>query len=146
MDLKKLTTANWILGGSGVALFFFSFLPWFTLGGFGSRSAWSNLFSMLAVLLAMVTVVVLVIDVLLEADLPELPIAMSQAYLVASGIVLVLIILQLLVGDSVGPFDLDRGVGLWLGLLAGIGMVVGGVLEVQATDGTSNGKTPPQPF
>jgi hypothetical protein len=152
VDLKKLTTANWVLGGSGIALFIFSFFPWFTLGDFGSRSAWSNFFSLIAVLLALVIVGVLVVERLLEVDLPELPVAMGLAYLVASGVVFLLVLLQLIIGDSVGGFgvsvDLDRGIGIWLGLLASAGMVAGGFLELQAAEeGAGGGDAgPPQSF
>ena len=35
MDLTKLTLGDKVLAGSGLALFVFSFLPWFGVEGYG---------------------------------------------------------------------------------------------------------------
>ena len=46
----------------------------------------------------------------------------------------VLILLQLLVGSSTAGVDLDRKIGVFLGLLAGIGLAGGGFLKKQEGD------------
>ena len=44
MDLNKLSPAERIIAGCGVALVVFSFLPWFGFGG-SDHNAWKNTFS-----------------------------------------------------------------------------------------------------
>ena len=41
MDLTKLTLGDKVLAGSGLALFIFSFFPWFGVDGYGGGgNAW----------------------------------------------------------------------------------------------------------
>ena len=55
--------------------------------------------------------------------------------LIAGGVAAVLILLQLILGGSAGAggfeVDLDRKIGVFLGLLAGLGLAGGGFLKLQ---------------
>jgi hypothetical protein len=137
------------MGGSGVLLVLLSFLKWFGIeakvAGFGtfatySENAWGSIFSLLGVLLALVIVVVLALQKFSTVKLPELPMPLTQAYLVGSVAVAALILLQFLIGGSKDGFDLDRKIGLYLGSLAAIGMAVGGFLQSKEPS-TSSGPT-----
>lgn len=154
MDLNRLTTGEKIIGGCGIALLILAFFPWFQYdddfvtareGGFG------NVFSALAILLGIAMAVIVIVKAA-GKDLPSLPIAWPQAMLIAGGAAAALVLLQALVGSNAGlagfSFDLDRAIGLWLGLLAAIGLAVGAFLNYQEGDagGGSAPAGPPQSF
>jgi hypothetical protein len=147
VDLSKLTTADKVIAGSGIALFIFSFFPWFGVDeGFASysESGWSSVFSMLAILIGIAMFVITILPAA-GVDLPELGMPWSQIMFIAGIVAGALILLQLLIGSDVGGFDLDRKIGVFLGLLAGIGLAAGGFLKRQ--DAESPGAAgPPTSF
>lgn len=151
MDLSKLTTGDKVIAGSGIALFIFSFFPWFGIDvGFASysESGWSSIFSLLAILVGIAMVVVVLLPAF-GVDLPELGMPWSQILLIAGIVAAALILLQLLVGSSTAGVDLDRKIGVFLGLIAGIGLAAGGFLKKQEGDtGVVGGGPagPPQSF
>ena len=98
MDLSKLTTGDKVIAGSGIALFIFSFFPWFGLDtGFGSysESGWSSIFSLFAILIGMAMVAVILLP-MFGVELPELGQSWSQILFIAGIVAGVLILLQLL--------------------------------------------------
>lgn len=144
MDLNKLTTSDRVIGGSAIALFIFSFFPWYEfsvkLGALGSvsrsRNGWDYfLFGIIPVLLAIAIATVIGLQRFSSVKLPDLPISWAQAMLGAAGLATLLILLRLALTDKVGSsgFHLDgsRKFGLFLALLAAVGLVVGCYLKGQ---------------
>lgn len=155
MDLSKLTTGDKVFAGSGIALFIFSFFPWFgfdiPFGGDYTESAWSDFLPILAVLLAIALVVVLGLVKFSTVRLPQLPVPLNQLFLIGGVVVFALLLLKLLIGGEESGVDLDRRIGVFLGVLAAAGMAVGGWLKSQepadaGAHGGGTGTTPPTPF
>ncbi len=147
MDLNKLSTSDKVIAGSAIALLIFSFLPWFEVdfGPFGSASVngWEFFFwGILPVLLGLVMLAQIAITVFSpDTKLPELPVTWGQVHLGAGGIAAVLVILKLLIGED----PASRAFGLFLSVLAAIGLAVGGFLKFQEEKaGTSS--APPSAF
>ncbi|HET7654039.1 MAG TPA: hypothetical protein VFK42_13460 [Acidimicrobiales bacterium] len=134
MDLNKLTQGEKVIAGSGVALLIFSFFPWFGLGG-GSHNGWDNFLSALAILIGVVMVAQIAIARFTETKLPDVPIGWGMLHMILGGVAAVFVLLQLLVGDKVSALgfsvDLDRKFGVFLGLLAALGLAGGGYLKWQ---------------
>ena len=141
MDTNRLTQGQLIAGVSAIALFIISFLPWFgvsgavtvggtTIGGSQNFSLWEAE-NPLDIYLLIVILVALVPTVLTFAgggrDAPMAPFATC----LLAGVGTFLILYQ--VFDN--PGDLDRKIGLFLGLIACAGIAVGGYLTVQETAG-----------
>lgn len=154
MDQSKLTTADKVIAGSGIALFIFSFLPWFGfevpfVGGDYTESAWDDFLPIVAVLLTIALVVLLALVRFSSVRLPQLPLPLNQIFLIGGIVVFAIILLKLLIGGEEQGIDLDRRIGVFLGLLAAAGLAVGGWLKSQepAEAGTAGpGTTPPTPF
>jgi len=149
VDLSKLSTSDKVVAGSGLALFIFSFFPWYGVDGFdGGRNGWDYfLFGIIPVILGLAMVAVVALKAFSDTDLPELPIPWGQAMLIAGGLAAILVVLKLLIGDDVLGFDLDRKFGLILSALSTIGLAVGGYLKSQeAGDAPSTGGSGSAPF
>jgi hypothetical protein len=138
VDLNKLTQGEKVIGASAIALLIFSFLPWYgvdvSIPGLGtrsySRSGWDYfLFGIIPVLLAIAMVVVIALSRFTETKLPDPPLPWGQIHLIAGCVAGALVLLKLLIGDDVGGFDLDRKYGIFLALIAGIGLAAGGFLK-----------------
>lgn len=162
MDFKKLTTNDWIIGGSGIALLLFSFFPWFSEGGY-SKSGWGFFVTgIIPVLLGLLCVAYVVLTRLADGvNLPDLPVPYPMVVLAAAGLALLLILIRLIIGFKVGggttfgvrvpSYTVSRAFGLFLAFLAAIGLTVGAVLNFMGAEKTSNrstggGSTPPTPF
>ena len=142
MDLSKLSTGDKVIGGSGIALFLFSFFPWFGVDGYsGGGNAYDvGLFTgTLPVLLGLVLVAWVIATKVADVDLPELPVPEGLLLLGIAGTSALLIILRFIIGYEVGGFgitiDLDRKIGLFLAVLAAIGLVGGAFLKFQEGGG-----------
>jgi hypothetical protein len=150
VDLSKLSTSDKVVAGSGLALFIFSFFPWYGVDGFdGGRNGWDYfLFGIIPVLLGLAMVAVVAIKAFSDTELPDLPISWGQAMLIAGALAAVLVVLKLLIGDDVLGFDLDRKFGLILSALSAIGLAVGGYLKFQEAGGapSTGGGTGSAPF
>jgi hypothetical protein len=161
LDLKKLSPGEMTTFVSGVLLLVFSFFPWYG-HDFGSvtvnRSGWgapNGFLSVIAILLAIVLVGLIVVDKFTSVELPERlgNFGWGAVHLVGGGIVFVLVLLKALFGGDYLGLGLDRKLGLWLGLVAAIGMAVGGYLIAKeagqlpgALGGAKGGSaTPPPP-
>lgn len=141
MDLNKLTQSERVIGISAIALLIFSFLPWY--GKFsGSRNGWDYfLFGIIPVFLGIIMVAQIAIARFSETKLPDLPITWAQVHLIAGGLAALLVLLKLIIGDKVGggtilgthipSISLDRKFGIFLSLIAAIGLVVGAWLKNQ---------------
>ncbi len=165
MDFKKLTTSDWLIGGGGLALFIFSFFPWFGASGFGYSISWngwsSGFLGWAAVLLGMVLVAYVVAFKLLDAKMPEVPLPESLIVLIVAGVCAVFMLLRLAFGATYGgvSLGLDRKFGLFLAVLAALATAAGAFLQfreagmptsnARGTAGGSSGgssNTPPTPF
>ncbi|MFI5047915.1 MAG: hypothetical protein ACHQIG_12690 [Acidimicrobiia bacterium] len=162
MDLSKLSTGDKVIGVSGILLLIFSFFPWlgFSVGSFSaSKSAWSFTLLWFAVIIG----VALVVLVVLKATGTELPkvgnITWNQIMSVAAIVVFGFILIKLIAGPGTGGVSLagtgvskDRKIGVFLGLAASIGLVVGSVMNLREAGempgklgGAKGGDTPPAP-
>jgi uncharacterized membrane protein len=163
LDINKLNTGEKVIGVSGVLLLIFSFFPWlgFSYGGFSaSKSAWTFTLCWLAVILG-VLMAGYVIAKAAGVDLPELgSLRWAHVLLGVAIVVFVFILIKVIVGPSTGGVDIsgtgvskDRKIGIFLGLLASIGLVAGAYLNAKETGdlpgslgrGTAGGSTPPPP-
>ena len=154
MDLKKVTTNDWIIAGGCIAVFIGVFLPWIgaevCIGGFcagGDVNGFHYFFQgTIPWLLAIAILAVMIIRKFVpNVNLPDKlgNFTWNQVILAASALAAVLVVLRLLTGDS----GLDRKLGLFLSAAGTIAMVVGSFLKYQANEeetGTASG--PPTAF
>jgi hypothetical protein len=138
MDLNKLTTGEKVIVASGILFLISMFFPWWGLdfGEFGSASnnGWDYfLTGWLPLLLIIVMIGQIVIAKFTDTELPKPPLPWNQVHLIAGIAVAVLLILRVIIGASEGSggfeVDLDRMWGLWVALVAAIGVGVGGFLK-----------------
>ena len=137
MDLNKLTQGEKVIAGSAIALLIFSFLPWYgvdlkilTVTRSYNRNGWDYfLFGVIPLLLAVAMVGLIALNRFSDTKLPDPPLPWGQIHLIAGCVAGALVLLKLLIGDSVGGFDLDRKFGIFLAVLAGIGLAAGGFLK-----------------
>lgn len=159
MDFSKLTLSDRVIGGSGIALLIFSFFPWYGasvhFGAFSASKSYSGwhyfLFGIIPVLLAVILVAYVAVTRFgTNVSLPDLPIPWGLAVLIVGGLAAFLVVLKLLIGDSVGGFDLDRKFGIFLAALAALGLVGGAFLRFREEGGaTTTGRSsngPSTPF
>lgn len=165
MDLSKLTNGDKVIAGSGIALFVFSFFPWFTVDAAFidySESGWDYFFTgIVPTLLGLALVGYVVVTKLIDGvKLPELPVGWPLVVLGAGALAGVLVLLRLLIGgDDEGTGVLDRSFGLFLATLSAIGLAFGSFLKFKEEGGelptkgggtpgtgTGTGSTPPTPF
>ncbi len=162
VDINKLNTGEKVIGVSGILLLVFSFFPWlgFSYAGFSaSKSAWTFTLCWIAVVLGVV-LAGLVIAKAAGVDVPELGnLKWAHILLGVAVLVFLLILIKLIVGPSTGGVDIsgsgvskDRKIGIFLGLLASIGLVAGAYLNAKETGdlpgplaGGSGGSAPPPP-
>lgn len=140
MDLSKLSTGDKVIGGSGIVLFLFSWLPWFKVEAFGqtfSQNGWDYFVTgIVPVLLGLAMVGWIVTTKLADVDLPDLPIPEGLLLLGMGGAAAALIALRFLIGAGDDPADLlDRAFGLFVCLLAAIGLAGGAFVKFQAEGG-----------
>jgi multisubunit Na+/H+ antiporter MnhF subunit len=154
MDLNKLTTGDQVIGVSGIVLFIVSFFNWLgfnvnghtiaALGVSPSASAWHFTLTLLAVLLGLV----LLIYVVLKALGVEIPgkfgsVTLAQIVLGIAGIAFLFVLIKVIVGPNAGgtlPAGItkSRKVGIFIGLIATIGLVAGAFLNFQADNATAS--------
>lgn len=157
MDLNKLSTADKVIAGAGIVFFVSLFLPWwgkdFGGGISGSNSGWDYfLTGILPFLIVIVMIGQIAITKFTTTELPKIPVPWSQVHLAAGAAVAILLVLRTLIGSSEGSgtfeIDLDREWGLYVALLAAIGVGAGGYLKFQEGDSDESavGSTPPTPF
>jgi hypothetical protein len=143
VDINKLNTGEKVIGISGILLLIFSFFPWlgFSAGPFSvSKSAWTFTLCWLAVILG-VLMAGYVIAKAAGVDLPDLGSVKWAHLLMGVAIVaFVFILIKVIVGPSTGGVSLsgtgvskDRKIGIFLGLIASAGLVVGAYLNGKET-------------
>ena len=138
MDANRLSQGQLIAAISAVALFIISFLPWFgisggvvvqgvgAVGGSENFTLWEaenplDIYLLIVILVALVPALLALAGG--GGDAPLAPFATC----LLGGVGTLLILYQ--VFDT--PGDLDRKVGLFLGLIACAGIAIGGYLSMQ---------------
>jgi peptidoglycan/LPS O-acetylase OafA/YrhL len=147
VDLNKLSTADKVIGASAILFLVALFMPWYGLSG-GSNNGWDYfLTGILPLLIAAAMVAVIAIQRFTTTELPRPPIPWSQIHLIAGAVILVLLLLRVVITSDVEvlgeSFDLDRKYGLWIALIAAIGLGVGGYLKNQESEDAIAGPTVP---
>jgi len=136
MDKVKLSTANIVILASGVVILIASFLPFNKLSyaGFSkSYSAWSSHLFLIATIPALLGVVMAVqVGIAGFASGVKLPdrvlgFTWTQIHLVLGFQTAIMMIAFLITS----PIYTDRGFGMYLMLLAAIGLLVGAILRLQ---------------
>jgi hypothetical protein len=131
MDTGRLSQGQMIAGISGLILFISLFFKWVgvegPLGGGVSESGWESQ-SSLDIYLLIVAIVAVVPAVLSMTGGDEFPIANSANAFLLGGIAVILMFFTMFIGF---PDGVDRKFGLWLALLASLGVAVGGYLAAQ---------------
>jgi hypothetical protein len=138
VDTNRMSQGQLVAGLSAIALFIISFLPWFgisggvivegvgAVGGSENFNLWQAENPLDIYLLIVIVVAVVPALFALAGGGAEAPLAPFATALLG-GVGTLLILYQLF--DT--PGDLDRKVGLWLGLVACAGIAVGGYLAMQ---------------
>ncbi len=155
MDVDKLNTGEKIAGVSAVLLFIFMFLDWFGVeisgeGGsvsFGSGaggSAWDALDFIPIVLVVAIVVALVNVALRLSDSDYEPPISMNVAVAVLGGIATLVILYRIIDPPGFGTFggvsvDATLEFGIFLGLIAAIGIAVGGYRGMQEEGSSFSG-------
>jgi hypothetical protein len=169
MDVDKLNTGEKIAGVSAVLLFIFMFFDWFgveisgeegsiSFGSGAGGSAWDAL-DFIPIILV-ITIVIALVNVFLrlsDSDY-EPPVSMNVAVAVLGGLSVLLILYRIISPPSFGTFggvsvDATLEFGIFLGLLAAVGIAFGGYKGMQeegtsfsgTADKLSGGNNPPPP-
>jgi hypothetical protein len=161
VDLSKLNTNDWLIGGGLIVFLIALFLPWYGFENefidFANNGSDYLLTGWLPLILLIIAFVFSVVPKLSDGmNLPEEigPLTRSQAVVAAAGAAAVLVLLRLIIpSDNVGGVDVDadlsREFGLFLALLAAIAAAAGAFLKMQKGDDEGvggGGAQPPTPF
>ena len=150
MSLAKISLGNKILLGAGVLLLIDSFLKWnkasvkgaAAFGGVSGNfdSAWGYgvgpIFGILLLLtLAVVVLLTLIEQNVVQMKLPDLPIKISQLVAGLAGLTVLFGLIRFLTHESGrGVIDVGRSFWGWLGLILLIALAVGAFLRYQEGD------------
>jgi hypothetical protein len=129
MDLRRLRAGEWIAALSGVLLLVSLFLPWYGREpGAEDASAWQALAAVDVTLALVAAFGVTLLVVTASQRVPAVPIALSAIVTLVGLIGLLLVLIRL----ANVPDGLDgREFGVWLALVATIGIVVGGIVAMR---------------
>jgi hypothetical protein len=132
MDTERLSQGAMIAAISGLVLFISLFFDWVGIEvtgvGSASQTGWESQ-SSLDIYLLIVSVIAVVPGVLaLTGGGGDLPIANATNALLLGAIAVILMFFTMFIGF---PNGLDRKFGMWLALIASIGVAVGGYLAAQ---------------
>ncbi|HEY6317949.1 MAG TPA: hypothetical protein VI462_08705 [Acidimicrobiia bacterium] len=147
MDLNKLSRGDTVIGISGIVLFIFSFFNWlgfnFKGGVFNvsaSASAWHFTLTLLAVLLGLVMLAYVVLKAL-GVEIPEKfgSVTLAQILLGIAIVAFLFVLIKVIVGPNAGvtlppTVTKSRKFGIFVGLLATIGLVAGAFLNFQESN------------
>ncbi|MGH9185011.1 MAG: hypothetical protein ACRD0U_04210 [Acidimicrobiales bacterium] len=148
---NKPTISEIIILASGAVAVLFSFFPWIDLGSDQTKNAWSTDLGLLplALYVALIGLAMagqIALTKFANVNLPENVVGFTwkQIHLALSAFA-VLLMLGWLMADFFGA---DKGIGLWLSLLAAIGLLVGAILMQREPEvaGPRPGSAPPTPF
>jgi hypothetical protein len=129
MDLAKLSREDMIVGGLSVFLVIdLLFLPWYSVLGFtfSATSAPYSIWGVLALLVDIAFIADLALERFGNAQIPAIGGSRATTRTALAGGTLAFMIIKFLAHTS------DLGLGAWLGLIAGIALVVLCVRETAA--------------
>ena len=123
MDLRRLRAGEWIAGAAGLALLVSLFLSWYD-----GQSGWESL-GILDVILAFVALNALAIPfVTASYPVPALPLAHQSLTVLITSVALLLVVGRVL---NIPDWADGREGGLWVALLATLGVIAGGLLAMR---------------
>jgi hypothetical protein len=140
VDLSKLTTADKLILGGGIAYLIFMFFPWYGVDGISDagNTGWDYF---LGGIIPLILIVVMAAHVIItrfspDTSLPDPPVPWGQVHLFAGAAAAVIVLLRTIIGSDIeiafaGDFELDRKIGLFLALIAAIVVAAGGFLKSQ---------------
>jgi hypothetical protein len=127
MDLRRLRAGEWIAAVSGAVLFLSLFLPWYGAGA-EDASGWEALAAVDVALALVAASGVSLLLITASQRVPAVPVALSAMATLVGLIGLVLVLIRM--GNLPDGFD-GRELGVWLGLLATLGIVAGAALSMR---------------
>ncbi len=140
MDVSKFKTSDWLMVGGGALFLIAGFLPWFSFAGFTTQSAFNFFFTGTVPWILVVAVGVLAF--LAAADIFKLPenLPAPTIFLGATALSALLVLLRLIIGFRLGAMgsaglSFDRGIGLFLGLIAAGVATAGAYMNFAASGG-----------
>src|SRR4051794_38223243 len=125
MDLRRLRVGEWIVGACGLLLLIALFLDWYSDP---TETAWEA-FTVLDVILAVIALAAISVPIVTATHrVPAVPLALESlvALIGMVGVILVLFRVLNLPGQADG-----REIGLWLGLVAILGVFGGGLIGIR---------------
>ena len=123
MDLRRLRAGEWIAGAAGVVLLASLFLSWYD-----GQSGWESL-GILDVILAVVALDAIAIPIVTAAyPVPALPLAHQSLTTLLASVAFLLVVGRVL---NIPDWADGREGGLWIALLATLGVVAGGLLAMR---------------
>jgi hypothetical protein len=133
VDVSELKPGDYVIGGGALVFLISMFLPWFGLGDYTENGLDFFVTGFLPLLLIVAVVVLVAVQALTDADVPQLPIPWSLVYLIAAGIAALLVLLRIMVGAD-DPFgfggSLDRKFGIFITFLAAGAVAAGAVIKL----------------
>jgi hypothetical protein len=153
MDLDRMSTGEKIADAAAVLLFIFMFFEWFSVdfsGGeglftvSGGFNAWESFSFIDIVLFVTVLAAVAVAIVRLTDALVEPPVSVNAVVAILGGISVLLILYRIISppgfdgASDVPGVDVSPSIGVFLGLIAAVGIAYGGYRAMQE-EGTSFG-------
>jgi hypothetical protein len=127
MDLRRLRAGEWIAGVSGLLLLVALFLPWYGDDA-GSRTGWESL-GALDVVLAVVALSALAIPVVTALErVPAVPLAHQSLTTLIGLLAVVLVLIRVL---NMPDWAVEREWGLWVALVATLGIAGGGLVAMR---------------
>jgi hypothetical protein len=127
MDLRRLRAGEWLAALSGLALLVALILPWYGDDA-GTRTGWESL-GALDLILALLALAALAIPVVTALHrVPAVPLAHESLVTLAAGFVWLLVVFRVL---NLPDWAEGREPGLWLALVATLGILVGGLVAMR---------------
>jgi hypothetical protein len=135
MDVNRLSQGQLIAAGSAIALFIFTFLPWLGGEGVDSINLWESTSTLDIYILILTILVVAPAAMAATGGAGNLPFA-GAATTTLLGAIAVVLVFFFLIGPvpsygAESPEGVDKEIGLWLGLLASIGVTIGGYMALE---------------
>jgi hypothetical protein len=135
--MNDLKPSQIVTMASGAVMLLFSFFAWYKVAG-NSTSAWgSGLFPLawFVPIFGTISAGVMAATIFGNVRLPEpiLSFSWRQIHFILAFSALVIAVGYLLVDSG----SVDKGIGFWFNLLGAIGLIVGAVMELLGTEGSS---------